>query len=236
MYAQQKQDNKAIVILDSIVYLSKNDRVREKAKNIINEIKNRKTTEEYLTSLQLPSSFFEPYPVIDTTTIALANPSPSVLTIDTIKTVKRTLDSTKSIVIQPSPIVEVPKELFSNDSLEAHYVGFVTNKVNPVLIKEMQNALQNVNREEYYALNLNTTYAQFDQGNYIIWVGPFEDRKVAKIYFNRLSPKLPTEIISFVPLNQYETYIIGKTNIILIKDRQDLLNYKNFMLNKIYKP
>ena len=236
MYAQQKQDNKAIVILDSIIYLSKNDRIREKAKNIINELKNRKTTEDYLTSLQLPSSFFETYPVLDTTTIAEAKTLPTILTLDTVKTPKQTQDSAKSIVIQPTPIVELPKELFSNDSLEAHYVGFVTNKVNPVLIKEMQNALQNVNREEYYALNLNTTYAQFDQGNYIIWVGPFEDRKVAKIYFSRLSPKLPTEIISFVPTNQYETYIIGKTNIILIKDRQDLLNYKNFMLNKIYKP
>ncbi len=236
MYAQQKQDNKAILILDSIIYLSKNDRIREKAKNIINELKNRKTTEDYLTSLQLPSSFFEATPLLDTSSIVSANVLPKVTKLDTISKSTIKLDSTKTIAISPIPIVELPKELFSNDSLEAHYIGFVTNKVNPVLIKEMQNALQNVNREEYFTLNLNTTYAQFDQGNYIIWVGPFEDRKFAKIYFNRLSPKLPTEIISFVPTNQYETYIIGKTNILLIKDRQDLLNYKNFMLNKIYKP
>lgn len=236
MFAQQKQDNKAITILDSIIYLSKNDRIRERAKNIINELKNRKTTEDYLTSLQLPSSFFEPIPIVDTITIVKTNTITSPIYQDTASINKIKPDTLSIATNSPTPAIELPKEIFSNDSLETHYLGFVTNKVNPVLIKEMQNALQNVNREEYYSLNLNTTYAQFDLGNYIIWVGPFENRKIAAIYYNRLRPKLASEIISFVPVNQYETYIIGKTNIILIKDRQDLLNYKNFMLNKIYKP
>jgi hypothetical protein len=53
MYAQQKQDNNAILILDSIIYKSKNDLIREKAKNIITDLKNRKDTEQYVESIQI---------------------------------------------------------------------------------------------------------------------------------------------------------------------------------------
>jgi hypothetical protein len=53
MYAQQKQDNLAMQLLDSIIMNNKSDVIRDKARNIRIELINRKKTEDYLSSLQL---------------------------------------------------------------------------------------------------------------------------------------------------------------------------------------
>ena len=53
MYAQQKQDNLAMQLLDSIIMNNKSDVIKDKARNIRIELINRKKTEDYLSSLQL---------------------------------------------------------------------------------------------------------------------------------------------------------------------------------------
>ena len=53
MFAQQKKDSIAIELLDSIIVLNKNENIRDRAKNIITELKRRKDTEAYLTSLKI---------------------------------------------------------------------------------------------------------------------------------------------------------------------------------------
>lgn len=53
MYAQQNKDSLAIQLLDSIIARNNNDLLRDKAKNIKNEILGRNKTENYLQSLTL---------------------------------------------------------------------------------------------------------------------------------------------------------------------------------------
>ena len=62
MYAQQKQDQPALLILDAIIANNKNDIIREKAKEIITEIKNRKETEAYLNSFESNKSIITQQP------------------------------------------------------------------------------------------------------------------------------------------------------------------------------
>ena len=100
----------------------------------------------------------------------------------------------------------------------------------------MQNALNLLNTDEFKKQNLNVTYVQFDEATYIVWIGYFGNRSNATNYINKVKPRLSKEIISFVPTKQYQLFLIGKSNIILIKSPTDLKKYERFMLDNIYKP
>ena len=129
-----------------------------------------------------------------------------------------------------------PRITFSTDSTEPYFVAFVTNNLKPMYVKEMQNAFSSLNEDEFAVQKLTSTFIQFQEGVYIVWVGAFENMQKSKFYLNRIKPRLKREIISFVSDKQYEIYLISKPNILLIKNMEDLQLYKDFMLNKIYKP
>ena len=104
-----------------------------------------------------------------------------------------------------------------------------------VFVKEAQNALDNLNNDEFKKLGLSVTYVQFNENTYIVWVGPFDNQKESIQYTQKIKPRFQTELISFIPSKQYEIFIFGKTNIMQITSNEDLLKYKDFMLKNIYK-
>ena len=235
MYAQQKEDSTAIVLLDSIILQNNNERIRDKAKNIISEIKKRKDTEAYLTSLKITMP--EQVSILFDTTVAATS-----IAKETAKPIVKAEDKNIAIGKQPAkaaPLVaEVPEPslIFTKDSSEPHYVAIVTNKVKPVFVKEMQTAFSLLNNDEFNKQKLNVTYVQFEADTYILWIGPFNNLNASAQYLNKVKPRLSAEIISFVSPKQYEMYLLGKSNILLVKSQEDLLLYKQFMLNNIYKP
>jgi hypothetical protein len=240
MYAQQKQDSVAIVLLDSIILLNNNENIRDKAKNIIAEIKKRKDTESYLKNLQIVRT--EPVPTtieIEVLQKEKSNPPKKEILKQDKNSKNKQIDTQTEKLAAPGSNtvpIEIPSIAFTNDSMEAHYVAIVTHKTSPAFVKEMQNAFVNLNNDEFQKQNLGVTYVQFDADSYIVWIGPFSNLQKSNQYINNIKPRLTKEIISFVPSKQYELYLLGKSNIILIKNQQDLLLYQQFMFNHIYKP
>ena len=243
MYAQQKQDSLALLLLDSIMTMNKNDIIKEKAKNIIAEIKNRKGTEDYLADLQFTKEQITPSenlaqktPEINNSIIVENSSNKDAAKIDTYAT--NTKKNNTILNVTPTKAIPIikPRIEFILDSLEPQYLAFVTKGVKPMFVKEMQNAFSNVNNDEFSNLKLSSTFIQFENDIYIVWVGPFENLQKSAQYLNRIKPRLQNELISFVSNKQYDVYIISKSNILLIKSQEDLLLYKDFMLNKIYKP
>jgi hypothetical protein len=251
MYAQQRMDSNAIVLLDSIVLQNTNEKVRDRAKNIIEELKNRKETETYLSNLNLSKE------MLDTTTLTSTIPNAidsntkvkPVVTKTNVSansneiknksnTVKKDAsnikDTATSKVIATAPLI--PPIAFTKDSSEQHYIAFATQKVSAAFVKEMQTAFSYLNNDEFTKEKLNVTYIQFNESSYIVWIGSFENSQLAKNYLNKIKPRLNTEIISFVPSKQYEIYLLSKSNILLIKDEADLKQYQQFMFKNIYKP
>ena len=98
-----------------------------------------------------------------------------------------------------------------------------------------QIAMDNVNTEEFNSLELSSTYVQFNQDTYIVWVGPFDTQKAALSYTQKIKPRLKSELISFLPTQQYEIFIFGKSNILQINTNEDLQLYRDFMLKYIYQ-
>jgi hypothetical protein len=236
MYAQQRMDSIAIVLLDSIVLQNTNEKIRDRAKNILEELKNRKQTESYLTNLNLSKEILDTIALVNTVAISKSNKKDNPIKNDNpnIKDNPNVKDTTTNKQIATIPIIEALP--FTNDSSEQYYIAFATQKVSATFVKEMQTAFTYLNNDEFIKQKLNVTYIQFNENSYIVWIGPFVNNLDAKNYINKVKPRLSTEIISFVPSKQYEIYLLSKSNILLIKDEADLKQYQQYMFKNIYKP
>lgn len=230
MYAQQRMDSVAIVLLDSIVLQNTNEKIRDRAKNILEELKNRKQTESYLTNLNLSKEILDTIALVNTAAISKANKKDNPIKNDN----SNLKDTTTTKQIATIPIIAALP--FTNDSSEQYYIAFATQKVSATFVKEMQTAFTYLNNDEFIKQKLNVTYIQFNEHSYIVWIGPFVNNLDAKTYMNKVKPRLSTEIISFVPSKQYEIYLLSKSNILLIKDEADLKQYQQYMFKNIYKP
>jgi hypothetical protein len=214
--------------------MNKSDIIKEKARNIITEIKNRKGTEAYLASLQIVK---EQYANIAAAEVYKKDSNLSV----------NSKGIQNAAIIKDNPIKDssnlklteqqyISPIDFSNDSTAPHFIAFVTSNIKPMFVKEMQNAFSSVNSDEFAKLKLTTSFVPFQENMYIVWIGPFENRQSSKQYLKNIKPRLNNELISFVPAKQYEMYIIEKSNILYLKNKEDLKQYKEFMINKIIKP
>ena len=230
MYAQQRMDTVAIVLLDSIVLQNTNEKIRDRAKNILEELKNRKQTESYLTNLNLSKEILDTIALVNTAAISKPNKKDNPIKNDN----SNVKDTTTTKQIATIPIISALP--FTNDSSEQYYIAFATQKVSATFVKEMQTAFTYLNNDEFIKQKLNVTYIQFNENSYIVWIGPFVNNLDAKTYMNKVKPRLSTEIISFVPSKQYEIYLLSKSNILLIKDEADLKQYQQYMFKNIYKP
>lgn len=237
MYAQIGKDSLAIVYCNDIIAQNKSESIKARAKNIITEIKNRKVTEAYLAALEI----VKPTNLVNTKeetivrskapTIKVKNDSSfnSRGNLDIKMAVNPKIDSTlaKTVINQIT---------FTNDSLEQHYIALQTMNVSAVFVKEIQNAFKDFNTETFRQLNLAVTYVKFTDQSHIVWIGPFTNASDGLAYINKVKPRLSTEIISFIAKKQYDLTLIGKSNIILITNQEQLDQYKRNKSNYYFKP
>ncbi|NBT08556.1 MAG: tetratricopeptide repeat protein [Chitinophagia bacterium] len=235
MYAQQRMDTAAIELLDSIVLQNTNEKIRDKAKNILSELKNRNQTESYLSNLNINKELLDTSAQVNSAVTKIDSSSnfkvaPQITSAIKTSAIKTSIDTSLKVAIT------TPPPAFTNDSTEQYYIAFATQKVSATFVKEMQTAFTYLNNDEFIKQKLNVTYIQFNENSYIVWIGPFVNSLDAKTYINKVKPRLSTEIISFVPSKQYEIYLLSKSNILLIKDEADLKQYQQYMFKNIYKP
>jgi len=212
MYAQQKQDEKAILILDSIILKNKNDLIRDKAKNILNDIKNRKDTEYYLSAFQIGKENFS-NEVIDNAPISNTT-------------------STKALEMINEP---ASNSLFKKDTNELHYIAVVANKINAYATNRIKDSLFTIINIENSKQKAGATISQIENDAYVIWIGPYENTSTSLKYLMNINSKMKKDLISIIAEKQYDILVIGKSNIIQIKTMDDFKKYKIFMLNNIFK-
>ncbi len=237
MHAQLGNDSIAIESLNDIIAKNKSESIKARAKNIITEINNRKITEAYLAALKiektnkLVNTKEEALEQSKSPVIALKNDSSlnSIGKINNIANVTTKKDSAQNISLTNQIV-------FTNDSLEQHYIALQTMNVSAVFVKEIQNAFKDINTEDFRKLNLAVTYVQFTDQSHIVWIGPFTNASEGLAYINKVKPRLSTEIISFIAKKQYDLTLIGKSNINLINNQEQLDLYKRDKSNYNFKP
>jgi tetratricopeptide (TPR) repeat protein len=229
MYAQLRKDSIALVLLNEVISRNSSEAVKARAKNIITEINNRKTTEAYLVALKIVQP-----KAVDKIEATNANAS----TLAKITTPKN--EGTQASKIQIDSLKSDPtianQLVFTSDSLEQHYIALQTTNISPTFVKEIQNAFKDVHAEEFRKLNLSVTNVQFSEQSYIVWIGPFENAATGLQYIQKVKPRLSTEIISFIAKKQYDLILIGKSNIIQINDPAQLEQYKRDKAKYYFKP
>ena len=212
MYAQQKQDEKAIVILDSIILKNKNDLIRDKAKNILQDIKNRKDTESNLSTLQIGKDHF----------------------------IAENATDTLSFISSTTKIAEVNANNISNsiykkDTSELHYIAIVAKKINAFTTNKIKDSISNIITSANTKQNMGTTISQIDNDIYVIWIGPYDNTNMSLKFLMSINAKIKKDLTPLLNEKQYEIFTIGKSNIIQLKTLDDFNKYKIFMLNNILK-
>ena len=237
MNAQLGKDSIAIEYLNDLIVKNKSESIKARAKNIITEINNRKITEAYLAALKIekPNKLVnakeEALEQTKSPIIAIKNDS-SLISIgktNNMSPVSAKKDSAQTLAV-------INQIVFTNDSLEQHYIALQTMNVSTAFVKEIQNAFKDVNTEDFRKLNLTVTYVQFTDQSHIVWIGPFTNASDGLAYINKVKPRLSTEIISFIAKKQYDLTLIGKSNIILINNQEQLDQYKRGKSNYYFKP
>ena len=237
MNAQLGKDSIAIEYLNDLIVKNKSESIKARAKNIITEINNRKITEAYLAALKIekPNKLVnakeEALEQTKSPIIAIKNDS-SLISIgktNNMSPVSAKKDSAQTLAV-------INQIVFTNDSLEQHYIALQTMNVSTAFMKEIQNAFKDINTEDFRKLNLTVTYVQFTDQSHIVWIGPFTNASDGLAYMNKVKPRLSTEIISFIAKKQYDLTLIGKSNIILINNQEQLDQYKRGKSNYYFKP
>lgn len=235
MYAQLGKDSLAIEYCNEIIAQNKSESIKAKAKNIITEINNRKATEAYLAALII----VKPTKLINTNEEAIERNKSTSINLKN----DQNFNSTPNLkmAVNPKNDSALSKNVtnqitFSNDSLEQHYIALQTMNVSAVFVKEIQNAIKDFNTETFRQLNLGVTYVQFTDQSHIVWIGPFTKASDGLAYINKVKPKLGTEIISFIAKRQYDLTLIGKSNIVLITNQEQLDQYKRDKSNYYFNP
>ncbi len=227
MYAQLGKDSLAIEYCNEIIAQNKSESIKAKAKNIITEINNRKATEAYLAALII----VKPTKLINTNEEAIERNKSTAISLKDDRNIngnpKNDSALSKNVINQIT---------FTNDSLEQHYIALQTMNVSAVFVKEIQNAIKDFNTETFKQLNLGVTYVQFTDQSHIVWIGPFTKASDGLAYINKVKPRLSTEIISFIAKRQYDLTLIGKSNIVLITNQEQLDQYKRDKSNYYFKP
>jgi hypothetical protein len=237
MNAQLGKDSIAIEYCNEIIAQNKSESIKSRAKNIITEINNRKATEAYLAALKI----LKPTKLVNTneeTIVQIKAPAIKVKNDSSLNS-KSTLDI--KMAVNPKNDSNLSKAIanqitFTNDSIEQHYIALQTTNVSTVFVKEIQNAIKDFNAETFKQLNLAVTYVQFTDQSHIVWIGPFTNAYDGLVYLNKVKPRLSTEIISFIAKKQYNLTLIGKSNIVLINNQEQLDQYKRDKSNYYFKP
>ena len=84
---------------------------------------------------------------------------------------------------------------FNLNTNEIHYIGLMFTNINLTFVKESINAINLYNSDFYKNLNLESTYAQFDDNVYLHWIGPFTNKSESAIYLNKINLIIDKELL-----------------------------------------
>ena len=237
MYAQQKFDVKAINVLDTVIRFSKNEVLKEKANNIIADIKNRKDTEAYLASLHFEEIQLENNLNKDSSAsnVSSINNNPKLGDSSSTLTKEITKQIINTKAISATKLAPIANSKFIYDSAEIHYIALVTNNTNAFIVNRIKDSLLKNYRIDFISRKITSTLSELQEKSYILWIGPFENGMAANNYFISFAPTFQKGLNDYIAVDKYELMTIGKSNIIKIKSLADFKDYKIMISNNINK-
>jgi tetratricopeptide (TPR) repeat protein len=236
-YLQSKQDEEAKKTLNSIIDLYPDQPMASKAKNILEVLGRRKEIEDYLTKLEIRRVEDSVY--VDNAK-SISQPkvgTPMIQDSLTLRPIKLSLAD--SLARIKKPVVTAPDLVVKKDTVEAatvysfnveapHAVAIVLTKVDPVYVSESRNAFNRYNLEKYYNKKIDIGNQPLNDTVKLVVMTGFENAAVAKEYMDKTQAVAATQIVPWLPAGKYYFILISEHNIEVLKNRQDMNEYRKF--------
>jgi hypothetical protein len=195
-YVKQRNDDTAIAKLQSLSQLFPSSPLATKANNMIEVLRKRKDIETYLTNLQVERKQ-DTLTAIDTTSI------------------QKPVDT--------KPVVK--SNQFNFIATDSQYVALVLDKVDRIFVNEAKNAMNQYNRQKYYAQNISLDVVNINEQYNLLLIGPYDNAVNALTYIERTRPLLASQLLSWLAVDKYYFTIISKPNLDLLKQNKDVTRY-----------
>jgi tetratricopeptide (TPR) repeat protein len=141
-----------------------------------------------------------------------------------------------TVVKAPAPKPAAPPvdpNAFNYNADVPHYVVVVLNKVDPVFIREAQNAFNLHNQQNYRSKTITSELVTIDADNRLLLMSPFKNAEEALEYVSVNQPKTSTQIVPWLKGGKYSFLIISQANLELLKTNKELGKYQQFLQNKL---
>ncbi len=229
-HIRQREDNEAILLLNSIISLYPKSPLKAKAQNMIDVLGRRKEIEDYLTKLEVTRAADDaPVKVDDGPVTPAATPKvdqPVVVTPKNDPAVPPVTQPIKDSVKKVNPILSNGVFRMIPDS--PHVVVMLLDKVDPVYINEARNAFLRFGREISSGTPIEITKEVLDNDRALLLFTPFDNAEAALQYYEKLKRGAPSEI-SWLPSDKYSFFIITPGNLELLKNNKDLVGYRKLL-------
>ncbi len=210
-----------------------------KAKTILDVLGRRKEIEDYLTKLEIRR--IEDSIVVDNP-VALARPTVGTpMKQDSLHLIPMKMSLADSLAKVKKPVITAPGLTIRKDTANAarataysfnvdapHAVVLVLTKVDPVYVSESRNAFNRYNMQKYYNIKIDITNLALNDTVKLVILSGFDNAGVAREYMEKTQPVASTQIVPWLPAGKYSFILISQENIEVLKNRQDLNEYRKF--------
>jgi outer membrane protein assembly factor BamD (BamD/ComL family) len=227
-YIKQKDDAKAIDILNAIIAQKPNTPMAAKAATMIDVLNRRQKIEDELRNLNVQRTLEKPLQV-DTAT----KQAPVVITQLPQKekeqqVVKKNEDNpvAKPVdTVANKPIISA----YSFKAEDKYYAAVILTKVDMVWVNETKNAFNIYNRGKFYNKQFELSTVQLNPEYKLVLIGNFENAQAAADYVQSVKPVSNSQIVPWLAAEKYSFTIISASNLEILKARQDIGLYKQFI-------
>ena len=229
-YIKQKEDAKAIKVLEAIITQKPNTPIASKAATMINVLARRQKIEDELNNLNVQRAEEEkPKVIIDTAakidTVAYTplpqkdKPKEAIKTTDE-KPVVKTSDT-----VANRPIITA----YTFKPEDKYYAVVILSKVDMVWVNETKNAFNIYNRGKYYNKQFEYTTTPINAEYKVLLIGNFDNAQAAAEYVQTVKPISTSQIVPWLAADKYSFTIISASNLEILKTQQDIGLYKQFI-------
>jgi tetratricopeptide (TPR) repeat protein len=237
-FLHSRQDDQAKKVLNNIIDLYPENPMSTKAKNILEVLGRRKEIEDYLTKLEIKR--IEDSVVVENPT-ALAKPTVGTpMKQDSLRLIPVKMSLADSLAKMKKPVVTAPDLVIKKDTVKTvpsaysfnveapHAVAIVMVKVDPVYVSESRNAFNRYNLEKYYNTKIDIANQPLNDTVKLVVMSGFDNAALAREYMEKTQAVAATQIVPWLPAGKYTFILISMQNIEVLKNRQDLNEYRKF--------
>ena len=213
-YIKQRQDSVAINRLGLIVNGKADKALQEKARLMIEMLKNRKQIEEYLSNLDSNGHYDS----------ALARMNAAMKDSAAMANLLKEKERQNVLKIDSSLIGKD----FKYNPNEPHYAVLLLDKVDDVFIKETISSISKYNKEKLTNQQLIVSSLKLNEQYNLILIGTLSNAPNGLSYIDDIKPQT-IKILPWLPTFKYTYSLIGISNLEVLKANNNMDTYKAFL-------